>query len=168
MKDSQTGGKQRSNLSGTFVFVLMGVFALFCIVMAMFSAALFKNVYTQAQAETEKRILFNYAVNAVRAYDCADSVFIQEKGGVKALVLSDTQGENVYENSIYLYNGALRELYLERDSEFIPEYGEVIAPAEAFDARLENGLLTLYITAPGGEERALRVYLRAGGGGRKP
>lgn len=168
MKLFNADDRQMSSLSGAFVFVLMGVFALFCVIMVLISAGLFKSVYRRTEAETEKRILYNYIGNAVRASDRSGAVTVRENGGVKALVLSNTEGDNVYENSIYLYEGALREIYLEKDSEFHPEYGEIIAPAEGFDAAIENGLLTVSIVSPGGESRALRVYLKAGGEGEAP
>lgn len=168
MKLFKADERRMNGLSGAFVYVLMGVFALFCVIMVLISAGFFKSVYRRTEAETEKRILYNYIVNAVRASDRAGAVSIHEKGGVKALVLSDIQGENVYENSIYLYDGALREIYLEKDDEFCPEYGEIIAPAKAFDASIENGMLTLSIVTSNGESRSLRVYLKAGGGGEAP
>ena len=62
----------------------------------------------------------------------------------------------------------LLEIYLSKDDEFIPEYGEVILPIESFETVLSENLLTVRAVSTNGEESEIHVFLACRQGGNEP
>ena len=146
-----------------FVFLLLGIFALFSAIMVLFSVGMYKDIHTQAEKAGVDRILDHYIVNAVRSHDRTASVSFEKRNGTEVLVLTENEDDAAYETLVYLYNGMLTEMFLEAGSEFLPEYGEMIAPASGFSVAMENGLMKIRIIDSQGNERLLSVALRSSG-----
>ena len=83
-------------------------------------------------------------------------VAVEEFGGVTALKL-DAQSD--YPTWLYCYDGQLMELYCYYEERPGPEDGSPLMPLEDLDITLEDGLLTLRITQPGGETDTLLLSL---------
>ena len=69
-----------------------------------------------------------------------------------------------YATWLYCRDGWLMELYCYADEPLGPEDGERLLEAERMELSLEEGLLTVTIVTPGGEEDTLRLSLRGGEG----
>lgn len=147
-------------VSGAFVFLLLGVFAVFSTLMVLLSAQFYRASVEQTRLHNEQRVLCSYLMNVVRAGDAAGAVTAGQRDGIDVLTLGmDEDGER-YETHIYCYGGALRELFMDAEQPFEPEYGEVICRAQRFTPELgEGGLLTLRAQDGEGVEHVLHVAL---------
>lgn len=148
-------------ISGAFVFLLLGVFAVFSTLMVLLSAQFYRATVEQTDLHNQQRVLCSYLMNVVRASDAEDAVRVTEVGGLEVLALGyDADGAR-YETYVYCLDGYLRELFAGAEDEFEPEYGEKICRAQSFSPRLgENGLLELRAVDGVGEEHVLHVALR--------
>jgi len=152
--------RRRHGISGTFVFLLLGIFAVFSTLLVLLGAQLYRGIVDQGAQNNARRVLYSYVMNAVRGNDASGSVRLAEYDGMDMLVFCMDAGEEAYETRIYCHDGALRELFASVDSEFEPDYGEVICPAQAFEARLQGNLLEMRITDAQGESGTVHVALR--------
>lgn len=155
----------RHVVSGVFIFLLLGIFAVFSTVMVLFSAQFYRGTVDQTNRHNEDRVLIHYVINAVRGSDAAGSVTVAEEAGLPVLSLGMEADGDRYETKIYCYDGALRELFMDAAEPFDPEYGEVICPAEAFTPVMEGGLLTMTLTNSRGEIQTVHMALRCGEAG---
>lgn len=168
MTDSFIDQKDRgAAVSGAIVFFLVGIFAFFCVVMVLLAAHTYKNTHMRSDDNGDKRVLHHYIVNAVQAADRENAIRTDEKNGVRRLVIYPDD-ENGVEMSIYAYGGNLLEIYLSKDDEFIPEYGEVILPIESFEPVLSENLLTVRAVSTNVEESEIHVFLACRQGGNEP
>ncbi len=155
----------RHVVSGVFIFLLLGIFAVFSTVMVLFSAQFYRATVDQTTRHNEERVLYHYVVNAVRGNDAGGSVAVREEAGLPVLSLGWEADGDRYETRIYCHDGALRELFTDAADPFDPEDGEVICPAEGFIPVMEDGLLTLTLTDGRGETRTIHMALRCGEAG---
>jgi hypothetical protein len=156
----QNGTAQKHSISQVFVFLLLGVFAVFSTLMVLLGAQMYRGTVEQTEQHTEKRLLFSYVSNAVRGNDTADLVAVDNRGGIDVLVFGCEADGELYETLVYCYEGTLRELFVSAQQEFEPDYGEVICSAETFVPQLENGLLSIRIAGTSGQEETLHIALR--------
>ncbi len=161
------GARSRGHIiSGTFVFLLLGVFAVFSTLMVLLSAQFYRTSVDQTRLHNERRVLCSYLMNVVRGNDAADAVRITQIDGIDVLALGMEEDGERYETRIYCYDGALRELFTDASQPFEPDYGEVICQARRFTpVLLENGLLELRAQDGEGEEHLLHVALHGSASG---
>lgn len=153
--------RQRGHaVSGAFVFLLLGVFAVFAAVMVLFGAQAYRGAVEEAAAHSDARILQSFIVNAVQADDAAGAVTVEPE--TNALRIDyDFDGER-YIKRIYCHEGALRELFTDADSDFDPADGEVICEADTLTLSMEENLITAVITDQNGTAHTAQAALRCG------
>ena len=105
----------------------------------------------------ERRTRSQYIATRVR--QAAGAASVAELGGEPALRLPEGDG---YVTWVYCRDGWLMELYTSEESELGPEDGTRLMEAESLSARLEEGLLEVRVTGPGGESDRLYLSLRVG------
>ena len=155
------------SVSGAFVFLLLGVFAVFSTLLVLLSAQLYRVTVDQTREHNDQRVLGNYLLNVVRGNDAANAVRVQRFGEVDALCLDLHADGETYVTYVYCYNGALRELFASAQEPFDPEYGEIICPAQSFRPSQSGGLLRLDCVDGTGRERNLCAALYCGADGRE-
>lgn len=146
-------------ISQAFVFLLLGVFAVFSTLMVLLGAQLYREIVDQTEIHNARRVLYSYVFNAVRANDGENLIRTEEIDGVDVLVFDWTADDEHYETKVYCYDGKLRELFSDADQAFEPGYGEVICDAQCFQPELENGMLKIYIEDAQGRGRMLHMAL---------
>lgn len=153
--------RQRSHaISGAFVFLLLGVFAVFAVLLVLFGAQAYRGAVDETTRHNEQRILQSFIVNAIRADDALEAVTAETIGGVEALRVDyDYDGER-YVKRIYCHEGALRELFIEADVEFDPADGEFVCEAEAMTVAIDKNLITAVITDQYGISHTAQAALR--------
>jgi hypothetical protein len=107
----------------------------------------------------------SYVSMKVRQHDAADAVSIGQIEGRNALVLEQSAPSGVYQTWIYYYDGALRELFTDRElaDALEPSSGLAIVSVSDFEVSLEDdGLLRLTAVDHSGRSDLL-VGLRSGG-----
>lgn len=146
-------------ISQAFVFLLLGVFAVFSTLMVLLGAQLYREIVDQTEIHNARRVLYSYVFNAVRANDGENLIRTEEIDGVDVLVFDWTADDERYETKVYCYDGKLRELFSDANQAFEPDYGEVICDAQCFQPELENGMLKIYIEDAQGRGRMLHMAL---------
>ena len=159
MSAKRLGTAREHSVSGAFVFLLLGVFAVFATVLVLLSAQLYRGTVDQTQDHNGQRVLNSYLMNVVRGNDAANSVYVTRLQDIETLCFAMDAEDGRYMTYVYCWDGSLRELFLEAGEEFEPEYGEIICPAQAFHPELEGQRLTMRLTDGMGRERTLTAAL---------
>ena len=143
-------------VSGLFVFLLLGVFAVFSTVMVLLGVKAYRGAVERTEAHNAFRIGSAYIRSMLRSDD-ESGVFslescegtVGESGAeqsvtVSALTLRNDYGEE-YVTRIYVYEGSLREWFTRASEPFRPDQGEVVCPAEELTAERNGSLLTVHL-----------------------
>lgn len=131
------------NISGVFVFLLLGIFAVLSTMMVLFCVQVYKGTVDRLAEHNTARIAPAYVRSMVRSDDGVDSIAVQEEAGVTAVVLRYDYDEDQYLTRIYCYDGALREWFSDASREFLPEDGEEVCPCDSMTAQIAGGLLSI-------------------------
>lgn len=137
-------------ISGAFVFLLLGVFAVFSTLLVLLCAQAYRNTVDQTALHGEARIMQAFVRNTLRAEDASGAIGVLQQDGITALTITDSYGGDEYIRYIYCYNGKLRDLFIASEFGFRPEDGEEICAAADFQAVLEDGLLKAELTGTDG------------------
>ncbi len=150
------------SVSGTFVFLLLGVFALLSMLLVLLGAQAYRSGVEQTTSNGQVRVLQAFVRNAVRADDAQGVIRVDEIDGLPVIkFVSDMDGER-YTKYIYCYAGELRELFTAEEYGFDPEDGERICEAWSFYPAIEDGLMTIELTGENGEPCTVSIALRGG------
>ena len=131
------------DISGVFVFLLLGVFAVFSTVMVLLSARVYKGTVERLAEHNAARIAPAYVRSMLRADDETGGVTVDEEAGVTAVTLHNEYDGDQYLTRIYCYDGTLREWFSDAEREFVPDEGEVVCDCDGLTASVESGLLTV-------------------------
>ena len=156
-------GKRKTvqhSMQGVFVFVLLGLFAVMSTLMVLLGAQMYRNTVDHATENNEGRVLSAYVRSMVRAEDLAGAVEISEQNGVTTLAMRESLGDDGYVTWLYCYDGRMYEYFTSATTEFDPVKGTAICPAQSFEPRFENGLLTVDMIDGRGKAQTVRVALR--------
>ena len=128
-------------ISGVFVFLLLGIFAVFSTVMVLLGAKAYKATADRAAEHNASRIANAYIRSMVRGDDCSGSLRVDDIDGLTAVtMLYEYDGEE-YLTRIYAYDGMLRELFTYAEADFEPEHGEEVCAVDEMRASLSGQLL---------------------------
>ena len=131
------------SISGVFVFLLLGIFAVFSTVMVVLGAKAYKSTADRAADHNASRISNAYIRSMVRSDDSSNSLRVDEIDGITSVTLVyDYDGEE-YLTRIYVYDGILREWFTYAEAEFEPEAGEAVCAADEMKASLSGHLLSV-------------------------
>ncbi len=147
--------------SGVFVFLLLGVFAVFSTLLVLLCAQAYRNTVDQTAYHGEERVLQAFVRNTLRAEDMQGAVSAANVDGVDALLLASGEADDRYVRYIYCYNGSLCDLLLSPEDAFDPALGEEICPAQQFSAEVGDRLITVRIVDAAGEERSFFIARRS-------
>ena len=118
------------SISGAFVFMLLGVFAVFSMLLVVLGAQAYRATVDNSAAHTQKRIVTAFVRNAVRAQDERGAIAVEDHDGLPVLALSS-----------------------ELD-------GEPVCDAQRFEPTLEGNLLTVRVTDANGEPSTVYIARR--------
>lgn len=132
-------------ISGVFVFLLLGIFAVFSTVMVVLGAKAYKGTADRAAQHTAGRIASAYVRSMVRADDDKDCLLVDEIDGLSTVTMRYNYDGDEYLTRIYVYGGMLREWFTSAEAEFEPENGEVVCAADEMKASLSGHLLSVQL-----------------------
>ena len=147
-------------MQGVFVFVLLGLFAVMSTLMVLLGAQMYRNTVDHATANNEGRVLGAYVRSMIRAEDGADAVAVEDHDGVQTLALHEEIEGEPYVTWLYCYEGQLYEQFTGADHDFEPESGTAICPAQSFEPKISDGLLTVDMVDGVGDPCTVQVALR--------
>lgn len=154
--------QHRESVASFGIFMLIGTFALFCLLLIVLGGRVYATVNETSQYNTQLRTSLSYIASKVRAHDAVQAVQVQNTECGQTLILSRAYGEEVYITYIYCKDGGLYEFFAPKSQDFEPALGEQIADAQALSLSLsEKGLLDVTVTQ-GGHAHTLHLQLLGG------
>ena len=157
----EVGSERSHSVAGAFVFLLLGVFAVFSTMLVVVGAQAYRSMTDASAQHNTARILHAYMLNNVRADDAEAVMSVYNGDAGQTLVIEYDYSGSQYEKRIYCYDGALREHFAAAGYEFEPEDGEVICEAEALDVQIDGNLMTVTLTAEDARAHTTQIALRA-------
>lgn len=130
-------------ISGVFVFLLLGIFAVFSTVMVLLGAKAYKATAERAAEHNTSRIASAYVRSMVRADDCRNAVRVDDIDGLSSVTLLYEYDGEEYVTMIYAYGGMLREWFSYAGADFEPEFGEPVCAVDELEASLSSHLLSV-------------------------
>ncbi len=150
------------SVSGVFVFLLVGLFAVSALMLTLIGTRVYRNVNEAGTQNSQSQLLVSYLGNKLRSYDACGSVAVESRDGLSVLRLSERLDGEAYETLIYGYDGAVYEQLVPTGQSFSPEDGQRIAEVESLSFALsDDGLATLSVVEASGKSRTLHVALRS-------
>ena len=147
-------GKSSHAISGLFVFMLLGIFAVFSTIMVLLSAKAYRGVVDKAAMHNSVRVASSYIRTMLRSDDESGVLRIEDAEGVQTITMENDYGD-VYVTRIYVYDGKLREWFAMKEIPFLPGNGETVCELDSMDAELSDGLLKVKLVENGEE---MEVY----------
>ena len=140
-------GKVRSShsISGVFVFLLLGIFAVFSTVMVLLGARAYKSTADRASQHNAARLATAYVRSMVRSDDEEDAIVVEELDGYPVITLRNVYDGELYLTRLYVHEGMLREWFTYAEAGFQPEFGEAVCAADEMKAEMKDGILTVRV-----------------------
>ena len=153
-------GERGHAIAGVFVFLLLGVFAVFSTMLVLIGAQAYRTTTERTEAHDLDRTMYTYMLNTLRGDDAAGTIRLRKENGIDLVAIAYDYGGEIMEKRVYCYGGYLRELLTSTAIEFDPANGEQICEATNFRAELSGDLITIELTGPDGELRTVDAVLR--------
>ena len=123
-------------------------------------ASVYKNIAERNLDSFELRTSLSYVKTKINQYDEVGKIAIEERDGIKMLILSEEVEGEIYDTSVYFNKGKLYEITGERGMKFKPDDGFAILSVDSFEITEKDGLVKLVTTNKDGESETLYVKLR--------
>ena len=156
--------EQEHSVDELFILALFCVFAGSAVLVMTFGANVYQRTVSQMEENYNTRVSLSYVANQVRQHDENGCITLETLEGSPALVLADGP-DGSYATFIYYYDGALRELYCERQKPLTADDGLVIVELSGWEIALKGQCLTVQAADKDGQSRSLTLSLRADDGG---
>ena len=131
------------SISSLFSLLLFSVFALFLMLMLLFSARVYQQTVKQTDSDSGLGTAITYLTTKFRQHDQADGIFSGSLDDIPALCFRDTL--------IYLKDGNLTELFTVADSQASASAGTSISQLSDFQAEnLDNGFYRISLKSATG------------------
>lgn len=159
-------GRGRHHLSGLFVFLLIGAYAIFSLLLVLIGVRAYKGVVDTTERNGQVRITISYIANKVRAADGLISLAQADGYSVMSIRQADSYEGEYYETRIYYMTdpdtgeGGLYEQIALADESFDPELGELITHVHDFRIAQEGELLGLTLVEASGREHQMHLRTR--------
>lgn len=144
-------------ISGAFVFLLLGTFAVFSTVLVLLCAQAYRHTVDTTARHRDERIMASFVRNVLRAEDAQGTVTVEDREGTTVLVIGGMEG---YTRYLYCWEGNLCDLLLEEEDDFDPSLGEAVCAASAMTVTEADGLMTVTLTDADGAAQTLLIARR--------
>ena len=143
-------GKSTHAISGVFVFLLLGIFAVFSTIMVLMSAKAYKGMVDESALHNSIRVASSYIRTMLRSDDETGVLKIEEVEGVQTITM-ENDWEDIYVTRLYVYDGKLREWFAMAEIPFQPQNGETVCDLDSMQAEIKDGILKVVVTENGTE-----------------
>lgn len=140
----------RHSVSGLFVFLLLGVFAVFSTITVLLGARVYRNITQTQTAHNLSRIAPAYLRSMIRSADEKTAFTIQEiDDNNDMLIISQTYDDETTNTYIYCHDGVLRECFISTDMDFALGDGEEVCALDGLRFTQATGLLHVMLISKG-------------------
>ena len=138
-------GKSSHAISGVFVFLLLGIFAIFSTIMVVMGAKAYRGMVENSATHNSIRVASSYIRTMLRSNDETGVLRIEDVDGVQTITMENDWGD-IYVTRIYLYDGKLREWFALKEIPFAPQNGESVCDLDSMQAEMKDGLLHVVVS----------------------
>ena len=142
------------------VLAVICMFGISAMMLGSVGASVYKNIAERNLDSFELRTSLSYVKTKINQYDEVGKIAIEERDGIKMLILSEEVEGEIYDTSVYFNKGKLYEITGERGKKFKPDDGFAILSVDSFEITEKDGLVKLVTTNKDGESETLYVKLR--------
>lgn len=159
----RTREQLKHNVSGLFVFMLIAAYAMFSLLLVLIGVQAYQSTVSASERNAELRTTIGYISGRLRA--SAGQVSVREEGEYTVMRIGGALGEEDYETRIYFAPiegasyGGLYEQVIDREEEFDPDLGELIAEIGGFEMNRQGNLYQLMLTTKDGTEHSMHLRL---------
>ena len=172
----------KSNVSSFSLIPVLFVLTLFLLLSALSisviiaGSTVYEKISENMDNNYDRRVTFSYLSTKIRQNDSAGSIYVEKKydpvnnKDVNMIAIKETDqffGDE-YVTYIYYYDGYIRELFFELESDgktvdFELDWGDEIIKAEGFDFYFsdENDKIEMSLTDSEGQIQCTKVFLRS-------
>ena len=141
------------------VLAVICMFGISAMMLGSVGASVYKNIAERNLNSFELRTSLSYVKTKINQYDEVGRIAVEERDGLKMLILSEEVQGEIFDTAVYFNKGKLYEITGARGMKFKPDDGFAILSVDSFDISENNGLIKL-VTTDDGETETLYVKLR--------
>ncbi len=157
--------KERHSFDVVFVLLLFLVFTAAVLMVLISGASAYKNISASVEEQFQERTCLNYISTKLRHYNSEGDIYITEIGGVPALALNESIDGESFVTYIYLYDGCVRELYMQENVGLPPDAGDEIIEAENIEFSMPaDNIIRVECTGADGGTSELLINICGEGG----
>lgn len=143
-------GKSSHAISGVFVFLLLGIFAVFSTVMVLMGAKAYRGMVDRSVTHNSIRVASSYIRTMLRSNDESGVLRVEDVDGLQTITMENDWGD-IYITRLYLYDGYLREWFAMKEIPFEPKNGETVCVLDSMQSEMKDGLLHVVVSENGTE-----------------
>ena len=142
------------------VLAVICMFGISAMMLGSVGASVYKNIAERNLNSFELRTSLSYVKTKINQFDEIGKISVEERDGIKMLILSeDIEGE-IFDTAVYFNKGKLYEITGAKGMKFKPDDGFAILSVDSFEITESNGLIKLVSTDEEGDTETLYVKLR--------
>ena len=141
------------------VLAVICMFGISAMMLGSVGASVYKNIAERNLNSFELRTSLSYVKTKINQYDEVGRIAVEERDGLKMLILSEEVQGEIFDTAVYFNKGKLYEITGARGMKFKPDDGFAILNVDSFEISEDNGLIKL-VTTDDGETETLYVKLR--------
>ena len=153
--------KKKNHLGSVLVLLVFAVFVVSVMLVLLTGADVVQRLKERDDRSYEHRTVIQYLTTRVRQADENGMVSVRDFGGQDALVLGQLIEDERYETLVYVYDGYLRELFVEAGLEIDAEFGEMILPVQSATFEDYGACVRANVVMSDGTPRSILRALRA-------
>ena len=153
--------KKKNHLGSVLVLLVFAVFVVSVMLVLLTGADVVQRLKERDDHSYEHRTVIQYLTTRVRQADENGMVSVRDFGGQDALVLGQLIEDERYETLVYVYDGYLRELFVEAGLEIDAEFGEMILPVQSATFEVHGACVRANVVMSDGTPRSILLALRA-------
>lgn len=154
--------RQGIRVDSAGVFLLGAIFLFLSIGLVMLGGSLYRHIMSISAENDEARTTFSYIANQVHRADSSGGVSVGEFDGRQALLLEQNYGDWAFVTYLYYYDGALRELFVEKGTELDGSAGLPIVWLDDLGFQMdERGLITAWAEFANGRRESILISPRS-------
>lgn len=143
-----------------FSLLLFFIFAIFSVVILLFSAHIYQSVTETSEQQFETGTALSYLTEKIRYHEKAGNVNICDFQGNEALALTETYGDETYTTYIYGTNGELKEVFLLEGTSVSADSGTTIMEIGSLEmTKVSENLFRFTCVSKNGISASVHIFV---------
>lgn len=142
------------------ILAVICMFGISAMMLGSVGASVYKNIAERNLDSFELRTSLSYVKTKINQFDEKGKISIEERDGLKMLILSEEVEGEIFDTVVYFNKGKLYEITGAKGMIFKPEDGFSILNVDEFEINEKDGFVKLVATDDDGESETLYVKIR--------